>query len=785
MLILTLLLCLGSIQGKTIVQRLNYGVVFKENGNLVLSNEHWLHTFEITIPDAVPIPSIGTCQKDDSTCMMTAHILASLNTVRAETSARLNNTIETIRKLIPEAEVKRSRSRRSLLPFLGDLSKTLFGTATIEDVNTLARHINALTKRSRTMATLLAQHEDGLSSYITKANKRMDSLMQGIKENYIAINYIQTRFQETTSTLEDHIQTMILLLSQQVQTSSHINHELDEFKIGVADLVNGKLSPLLLPQEALSSTIKDIQEILNSKFPGFHLNQASPTDIYSDSNYLYSRNGTKLYITIKLPISHFTDPLHVFKVISLPVPLNSTSKHATHLLGMPDNLILTSNQQFYTTVSDIQLNSCKGKKVKQCSFNLALTPVTTESCVLALYINSKDKVKSLCDFRFVQNALKSEIIELKPNFLILYHTPLLSMECENEHKMIKGCDFCIVNLPCQCTILTTEFYLVPRIGSCHNHTKEITMMHPVNLILLQHFFSNSHVENMVADTSFQNPVNINVPHFNMYKHKMNDILANDKKSHLSIRKMAESARQNKTIYQSLAEPLLDGDIKINSNWPDKNAFIIFGLSGITATSIVISVLTCIKVKSLAQTVLLMQQVKPIKAFPTTIPSFNYKHDVAVINQETNFLNALAVTWEHGIFILALVTLALVILLIYFRKYKRNEPTLCLEVTNTQKCLLIDIARLPLCPSHCKIDAPTAITDVDIQGSWYARKLNIHWDGCKITNSMTQRVIEVPQLQNISYLTAKQVASIIRRPFFVYLHLRHNNVLTPYHHSNTA
>ena len=189
MFILILLLCMGNIQGKTIVQRLNYGVVFRENGHLVLSNEHWLHTFEITIPDAVPVPSIGTCHNDDSTCMMTAHILASLNTVRAETSARLNNTIETIRKLIPEAEVKRSRSRRSLLPFLGDLSKTLFGTATVEDVNTLARHINALTKRSRSMATLLAQHEDGFSSYITKANNRMDSLMKCVKENYI-----QTQF---------------------------------------------------------------------------------------------------------------------------------------------------------------------------------------------------------------------------------------------------------------------------------------------------------------------------------------------------------------------------------------------------------------------------------------------------------------------------------------------------------------------------------------------------------------------------------------------------------------
>ena len=149
--------------------------------------------------------------------------------------------------------------------------------------------------------------------------------MNGIKDNYIAINYVQTQFQDTTSKLEDSFQSMILLLSKQVQSSSHINHELGELKVGVTNLVNGKLSPLLLPQPILSSTINNVQQILNNKYPGFHLNQASPASLYSDSNFLYSRNGTKLYITIKLPISHFKDPLHVFNVISLPDPLNSTS----------------------------------------------------------------------------------------------------------------------------------------------------------------------------------------------------------------------------------------------------------------------------------------------------------------------------------------------------------------------------------------------------------------------------------------------------------------------------
>ena len=115
--------------------------------------------------------------------------------------------------MIPEAQVKGSRSRRSLLPFISDLSKSLFGTATLEDINTLVRHINALTKRTQEISILLTQHKEGLSSYITKANHRMDNLLQG-----------------NTQKLESEFQTMLSLLSQLVQSSSHKSHELDELK---------------------------------------------------------------------------------------------------------------------------------------------------------------------------------------------------------------------------------------------------------------------------------------------------------------------------------------------------------------------------------------------------------------------------------------------------------------------------------------------------------------------------------------------------------------------------
>ena len=184
MLCLLILLCsVGVTEEKKLVQRLNYGVVFREDSHLILSNEYWFHTYEITIPEYVAIPNIGTCHKDNSTCLLIAHVLTSINTVRSETAARLNSTVETIKKLVPKLDVHKSRSRRSLLPFIGQFSKSLFGTATVDGVNILAKHMNAITKRTRQMASLLAQHEDDLSSFVTTANHRMDNLMKGIKEN--------------------------------------------------------------------------------------------------------------------------------------------------------------------------------------------------------------------------------------------------------------------------------------------------------------------------------------------------------------------------------------------------------------------------------------------------------------------------------------------------------------------------------------------------------------------------------------------------------------------------
>ena len=553
------ILCLFGVLGfggtSNVVQRINYGVVFKETNKVVLACDHWLHTFEINLPEVIQLPILATCSKSNSSCAMMSHILTQLNSIRSGTAARLNLTVHSIEELVPETQIRQSRSRRSLLPFIGKFSKSLFGLATEDDVNVLASHMNKLNRMAVGMAKTLTQHENHLSSFIKSANYRMDNLMNGIKDNMQAIKYVQAELHTTSVNLEYSFEYMMSLLIEQIKSSENLNHELDELKFGVNNLVNNKLSPLIIPSEVMESTLQDIQNMLESKFHGFHLALKSVNEVYSSCKYLLARNGTKLYVTLKLPVTYFKDPLTLYKVISMPVPINSSSDHATQLLNLPDHFVMTSGQQYYASLGKEDLVSCNGKSVRYCSSNIALSPVTTVSCSLALFANDKSKVKQFCNFRFIQEVVKPKIIEISPNSLLLYRTPLLSLECVDEHKMIKGCDFCIFNVPCKCAVSTNEYYLAPRLSSCKKYVNNTSIVHPVNLALLQHFFDNSFVENIFADTTFASPVNVTTPTIKLYKHDMSKIMVADTKAHLSLTKMATLAKKDAFAFQTLAEPL--------------------------------------------------------------------------------------------------------------------------------------------------------------------------------------------------------------------------------------
>lgn len=115
----------------------------------------------------------------------------------------------------------------------------------------------------------------------------------------MAITYVHGQIQTSFRNLQSNFEQMTDILTRQIQHSNHLSHQLDEFKLGIIDLVKGRLSPLILQPELLKRTISNIQKLLNSKYPGFHVSHTPIKQLYTSNQFLLARQNNTLFITIK------------------------------------------------------------------------------------------------------------------------------------------------------------------------------------------------------------------------------------------------------------------------------------------------------------------------------------------------------------------------------------------------------------------------------------------------------------------------------------------------------
>lgn len=171
---------------------------------------------------------------------------------------------------------------------------------------------------------------------------------------------------------------------------------------------------------------------------------------------------------------------------------------------------------------------------------------------------------------------------LKSSAIVVYKISQISIDCSGKQIIHEGCDFCIMNIPCQCSIATKLLNYPPSITSC-KRSNNITVVNPINLALLQQFFTSKQLVEINGSSTFVEKMNIIVPDFKIYNQSYSSFLVKDQKEHLSLKKMAKVAKREGVIFQDLAEPLLDGQIDIESYWPNLNGTL--GLIGTCLASI--------------------------------------------------------------------------------------------------------------------------------------------------------------------------------------------------------
>ena len=712
-----LILCdTQSIRGtEKIVHRVNYGVLFRHVAEVDNTEQKWPHTFEVQLPSVQNInimPAVCPSWIKNKTvlCHTLKDTLSELFTIKTETIRSVSRIMTKIEKVLPIVETSYSigngRVRRAPFSFIADLSKSLFGTATVKDVQILASHINEMNKRQRDITHMFQVHTDELSSFMTATDTRITNAFNGIKQNHDILQQLDISVQNSLVTVSRMSNLIMKLLSRSIVNALTLQRKVDDLYYGVQTLLQGKLSPYLIPADVLSRAIARVNYHVNLKYPGYSITQNNIDYYYGAQTVIFARNFDSLFITLNFPISSSTNVFQVYQVLAFPVPLNTSTTHATQLLSHPSYFAKAEKNDYFIEIPSFHYDQCVGSNRKHCPFLLPKQKVTQPSCLSAIFYNN-DNAHDICNFRYVHAITDSSIIEIEPGHILLSNINVIEIDCPNvKSQKLKGCVYCVVKVPCTCTLIADNFHLSARIDTCISDVKQnVTKYFPINLALLKQYFSKTDLAFLKGDTLTAEPLAVGLPSFDIYSHNFSNIIAADQKIHLSLKRMASQAKQNKVIYEHMTDPLLSGELTL-----DSPIFDLATILSIVSTALASIALVCIfiiftKFKTLSNALILLSSASSTKALNVVDQHhlvWHPKHnELSSANGTLNTPQPNFSKFEYT-FILQIVFCVFTVLTLFFllcKIFRRNHVLLNLQLTNGRECVQFNILKLNMCPSY--------------------------------------------------------------------------------------
>lgn len=142
------------------------------------------------------------------------------------------------------------------------------------------------------------------------------------------------------------------------------------------------------------------------------------------------------------------------------------------------------------------------------------------------------------------------------------------------------------------------------------------------------------------------------------------------------------------------------DIAMPSIIPFANEILLLYTMNVIVFLTILLLYTFHRVRKLSTALLIIQQVQQVKGLPSTVPSFIYKPKTAAPQLSQSL--SLDLKWEHSNFVLLLLILILIAIYLFKKNCKSKNSTVCLEISNNDDCVLLDIIRLPRCPSSYQL-----------------------------------------------------------------------------------
>ena len=392
-------------------------VVFQKTNEAFINDAKWSVTF---VHDLRPFQKLINQIKND--LVHTDEIVKTITNFYE--SSNMTGYVETFKSLHIEVDlltdtynsvydnfaeyqslsVNGHRSQRSLIPIIGQLMSTLFGTVSENDLENINRNIKALAGNQKQII-----HDLDVSlSVLNLTRMQVSENRRSIMDLIIVVQKLDRKIFD----LQQIFSAKFVRLEQFVHTYLQFQMILDEIKQTTQDAVfyleslKSELNMLSM-QHLSTNTIspKDLKELLievESKLPNnFELPRNPRKDIwyfYKTLTSITYLEDNEIRIVLKIPLINTKEEYEVYRIYNLPLPMATKQNNIMLKYTLEtDMLMVSKDRSKFSLLTESAFHMCNSFHYRFCDPETAFYQANINRfCVVALFMQNQRDIKTFC-----------------------------------------------------------------------------------------------------------------------------------------------------------------------------------------------------------------------------------------------------------------------------------------------------------------------------------------------------------------------------------------------------
>lgn len=491
----------------------------------------------------------------------------SMRPILRNTERIIQNLEEGIRETEGEIEAllhggmnEQSRRTRAPLEIVGELSKTVFGTAMEKEVWRLRNVVHSVHSYLNSMSNYTVRVRDISVHFMNDTATKIENMSQDLLQQASFIKHIVAATEETKRTLasvgraavqeEWWIKYILAVMTSKLLQAQTLRGYLSykrEFVGSLERLREGKVSSAIIPTREMIRSITDVTRHVTKM--GYELLIKDLGFYYDDFMTAYTFSAKHLYLSFQIPIARTGSLYHIFRITTFPVPINAM-EHAgySRLTNLPDYIMINNVTQSYIEANRPDLDECVTGHLLLCPLPLGRKTYGSPSCALGLYLNDRSMTRNECAHVVSPGAtMPTLLLPVGGLGVIASHgREEASLACSNNNTVLEPCSLCSYTIPCHCSLKVGSTYISGMDPQCA--IGKLTVTYAINLPIIDAF--NISLRNASPAVTFQTPLDIKIPNITSYIRKITQRYGKD---------YAIELRQYAAELRSMSTPELAGD----------------------------------------------------------------------------------------------------------------------------------------------------------------------------------------------------------------------------------